>query len=139
METTKDGFVAVLEGLGNNITKNLGDIELGRSVRIFARDRENKIVGGIIGDVFGNYVYVVLLWVAESLRNKGYGTKLLSMLEEEAVRLGCEYAHADTYSFEARPFYERNGYELFGTLDDYVKGHSKYFLKKNLEKSRRPV
>jgi hypothetical protein len=61
------------------------------------------------------------------------------MLEVEAVKLGCEYAHTDTYSFEARSFYERNGYESFGKLDDYVKGHSKCFLRKTLEKSRKLV
>jgi hypothetical protein len=31
-----------------------------------------------------------------------------------------------------RPFYERRGYEVFGTLDDYPKGHKKFFLKKKL-------
>jgi GNAT superfamily N-acetyltransferase len=139
MEATKNDFWVILEELGSNITKRIGDIELGKSIRIFAKDRENKVVGGIIGDVFGKYVYVAQLWVAEPLRNKGYGTRLMSMLEEEAARLGCEYAHTDTYTFEARPFYERNGYEMFGKLDDYVKGHSKCFLRKNLEKGRRPV
>jgi len=139
MEATKDDLWAVLEGLGSNITKRIGDIELGKSIRIFAKDRENKVVGGIIGDVFGKYAYVAQLWVVESLRNKGYGTRLLNMLEEEATELGCEYAHTDTYSFEARPFYERNGYELFGTLDDYVKGHSKCFLRKTLGMGRKPV
>jgi GNAT superfamily N-acetyltransferase len=139
MEATKDDFWAVLEGLGSNITKRIGDIELGKSIRIFAKDRENKVVGGIIGDVFGKYVYVAQLWVVESLRNKGCGTRLLNMLEEEATELGCEYAHTDTYSFEAKPFYERNGYELFGTPDDYVKGHSKCFLRKTLGMDRKPV
>ena len=139
MEATKDDFWAVLEGLGSNITKRIGDIELGKSIRIFAKGRENKVVGGIIGDVFGKYVYVAQLWVVESLRNKGCGTRLLNMLEDEATELGCEYAHTDTYSFEAKPFYERNGYELFGTLDDYVKGHSKCFLRKTLGMGRKPV
>jgi hypothetical protein len=41
-------------------------------------------------------------------------------------------AHLDTYSFEARPFYEKHGYSLFATLDDYPIGFSKYFLKKIL-------
>jgi hypothetical protein len=54
------------------------------------------------------------------------------LLEQEAKRLGCKHAHVDTYSFEARPFYERRGYELFATLEDYPKGHRKHFLKKAL-------
>ena len=77
-------------------------------------------------------MYFSVLWVEESLRNKGNGTKLLRMMENEAVRLGCKCAHVDTYSFEAKPFYEKNGYTLFATLENYPKGHKKHFLKKNL-------
>ena len=90
------------------------------------------VVGGVIAHVFGGWVYISLLWVDESLRNRGYGTALLDRMEREAARLGCGHAHLDTYSFEARPFYERHGYEVFGTLEDYPSGHRKYFLKKTL-------
>jgi hypothetical protein len=38
----------------------------------------------------------------------------------------------DTFDFQARGFYERNGYELFGTLDDCPPGHKRYYLKKAL-------
>jgi len=131
-ESAKDGYQAVLEGLGNNIISKLGNVELGRTVQVFMRNRENKVVGGAIGNIFGGWVYVSLLWVEESLRNRGHGTKLLKMIENEAVKLGCKNAHLDTYSFEARPFYEKNRYTLFATLENYPKGHSKHFLKKNL-------
>jgi GNAT superfamily N-acetyltransferase len=132
MEATQPGIMAMIEGLGSNISKQLGDIELGRSVRIFVRDKENCVVGGIAGDIFGGWLYIPLLWVEESMRDKGYGTKPIELLEQEAKRLGCKHAHVDTYSFEARPFYERLGYELFATLEDYPEGHRKYFLKKAL-------
>lgn len=131
-KSAEDGFQAVLEGLGRNITSKIGNVELGRTVQIFIRNRENRVVGGVIGNIFGGWLYISLLWVEESLRNKGNGTKLLTMVESEAVKFGCKYAHIDTYSFEARPFYEKNGYTLFATLDNYPEGHSKYFLKKTL-------
>ncbi|MFX0095469.1 MAG: GNAT family N-acetyltransferase [Candidatus Hodarchaeota archaeon] len=133
IEATKENLMVIYEGLGNNILKQLGQVELGKPIRIFIKSKKDEVVGGISASVFGNYVYIELLWIEESLRNKGYGTKLLNMIETEAKELGCKYAHADTYSFEARPFYEKNGYTLFGTLDDYIEGHSKYFLRKNLE------
>lgn len=132
MKATQGDLMVISEGLGNNIIKQVGTIELGKSVRIFIRNRNNKVVGGIIGDVFGGWVYIALLWVEESLRNKGYGTKLVNLIEEEARKLGCKYAHLDTYSFEARPFYEKLGYGVFGTLEDYPEGYCKYFLKKVL-------
>jgi GNAT superfamily N-acetyltransferase len=131
-KSAEDGHRAVLEGLGRNITSKTGNTELGRRVHIFIRDREKKVVGGVIGLAFGGWLYVSLLWVEESLRNKGNGTKLLKMIENEAVKLGCKHSHLDTYSFEARPFYEKHGYTLFATLDNYPEGHSKYFLKKTL-------
>jgi GNAT superfamily N-acetyltransferase len=131
-EATAAGMQAMLEGLGNNIIKHLGDIELGKSLRIFLQDAQGKVVGGIAGDIFGGWVYISLLWVDETLRNQGYGAELLKRLEAEAINLGCKHAHVDTYSFEAGPFYERAGYELFGVLNDYPTGYQKYFLKKTL-------
>jgi len=132
MESTAADMLTVLEGLGRNIQQHLGNIELGKSIRIFLHDKENKTVGGLAADVFGGWVYISLLWVEEDLRNRGFGTELVKQLEREAVRLGCKHAHLDTYSFEARPFYERAGYEVFAKLDNYPEGHCKYFLKKTL-------
>jgi GNAT superfamily N-acetyltransferase len=132
LTSARDGYRAVLEGLGRNIISKTGNAELGKTVHVFIRDRENRIVGGVIGNVFGGWLYVSLLWVEESLRNRGNGTRLLKMIEDEAVKLGCKHAHLDTYSFEARPFYEKHGYTLFATLGNYPEGHSKYFLKKTL-------
>ena len=132
MDQTQAEIGVILEGLGANILKNLGEVELGKSIRIFIRDQEDKVVGGIVGDIFSNWVYISLLWVTESLRNQGYGTQLVRLLESEAIKLGCNSAHLDTYSFESRPLYERLGYELFAVLEDYPTGYSKYFMKTNL-------
>ena len=124
--------MVLLEGLGNNIIKQTGIVDLGKSIKIFVRNKADEVVGGVIANVFGGWVYFSLLWVEESLRNRGYGTQLMNLVETEATELGCQYAHVDTYSFEAKPFYERLGYESFATLEDYPKGYSKYFLKKRL-------
>ena len=45
---------------------------------------------------------------------------------------GCRYAHLDTFSYQARPFYDRLGYRLFGELENYPPGHSRFFLRKQL-------
>jgi len=132
IEATEGDVLVILEGLGRNILKHLGDVELGKSIRVFLRDEEGQVVGGTTANVFGGWVYIELLWVEESLRNQGYGTELMNRLEREAMKLGCRYAHVDTYSFEARPFHERLGYEVFGVLEDYPRGHCKYFMKKRL-------
>ena len=131
--STEAQMMVLLEGLGRNILKHLGDVDLGRSLRIFLHDQENRTVGGIAADLFGGWAYISLLWVDESIRNQGFGSELLHRLETEAINLGCTNAHLDTYSYEARPFYEKAGYEVFGKLDDYPPGHCKYFLSKTLK------
>ncbi len=131
-KSAEDGYKTVVEGLGNNITSKTGDVELAKTVQVYLRDWDNRVLGGVVGHLFGGWLNVSLLWVDEDFRNRGYGTRLLGMIEGEAVKLGCRYAHLDTYSFEAKPFYEKHGYSLFATLDDYPIGFSKYFLKKKL-------
>jgi hypothetical protein len=44
----------------------------------------------------------------------------------------------DTFSFQARGFYEKLGYCVFGTLDDYPPGHSRFYLTKRLAGSTPP-
>ena len=132
MKFAQDAELSLLEGLGNNILEHLGQVELGQPIKIFLRNQAGNVSGGVIANCFGGWVYISLLWVEKSLRNTGFGTKLMQMVEEEAINLGCSHSHVDTYSFEARPFYEKLGYQLFATLDDYPPGHKKYFLKKIL-------
>jgi GNAT superfamily N-acetyltransferase len=134
MAATQEGVNAVLNGLGANIVEKTGIAELGKALRVFLQSADGKVVGGAIAEAFGGWVYVSLLWVEKALRGKEWGTRLMRTVEEEAVKLGCRHAHLDTYSFEARPFYEKLGYKVFATLEHYPPGYSKYFLKKTLAK-----
>jgi len=101
-------------------------------VALFLRDEDQKIVGGIIGHVWGGWLKVAFLWVDEALRGQGYGGQLLQMAEAEARAYGCKNAHLETFSFQARPFYEHHGYQVIGELPDYPPGHTSYFLRKTL-------
>ena len=99
---------------------------------VFMRDEHGTLVGGVWGHVNWNWLSVRLVWVSAALRGSGYGRQLLAALEHAARERGCQYAHLDTFSFQARPFYEGLGYEVFGTLDDYPPGYQRFFLKKAL-------
>jgi hypothetical protein len=48
------------------------------------------------------------------------------------VQRGCAHAHLDTFSYQARPFYERRGYQVFGMLQDYPPGQQRFFMEKTL-------
>jgi len=64
------------------------------------------------------------------MRGAGLGRRLIKQAEEEAVRRGCRGVWLDTFSWQARGFYEKLGYSVFGTIDDYPPGHQRFFLKK---------
>ena len=104
-----------------------------RPLTIFLRDSDGKLVGGLLGGTYWGWLHVDILWLDESVRRQGYGQQMMAMAEQEALQRGCHHAHLDTMSFQARGFYEKLGYEVFGVLDDLPKGHSRIFLKKELQ------
>ena len=103
---------------------------------IFLRDERDAVLGGALGDIWGGWLELTLLWVAEPVRGKGYGKRLLRAAEEEARIQGCRGVFLSTFSFQARPFYEQFGYEVFAELSEYPAGHALYFMKKALEDHR---
>ncbi len=97
--------------------------------------RGDTLIGGVQGTINWNWLHVALIWIAEEARRSGLGSTLLCRIERVARERGCTDAHLDTFSYQARPFYERHGYEVFATLEDYPPGHRRIFLRKNLERS----
>ena len=72
------------------------------------------------------------LWVSEQYRRTGLGKKLLLQVEAKARKKGARLIHLDTFDFQARGFYESQGYEVFGVLEDCPAEHKRYYLKKLL-------
>jgi GNAT superfamily N-acetyltransferase len=121
----------VSDGLDNyNVAMGAPDNWL--SLAVFIRDTNNKILGGLTGGTYWGWLYVGRLWLDDTIRGHGFGSQLLAQAEAEAQRRGCYHAFLDTTSFQALPFYQKQGYVLYGQLDDFPAGHSRYFLRKNL-------
>lgn len=99
---------------------------------LLLRDSEAVLQGGLLGYTHWDWLFISHLWVADSLRGRGYGRALVARAEEEALHRGCGHAHLDTFDFQARAFYERLGYTVFGQLADYPTRHTRYFLQKEL-------
>ena len=123
---------AVVEGLK---TYNIGVIGDPREekVQIFLRDDAGKVVGGLLGHIRWRWLYVSKLWVDDMLRGEGHGARLLQTAEDHARDVGCIGSYLDTFEYQARPFYEKFGYVLFGTLDGYPPGYCQFFLSKRLD------
>jgi GNAT superfamily N-acetyltransferase len=92
----------------------------------------DAIVGGLWGDTVWGQLRIDLLFLPDDLRGTGLGRRLIHDAEAEALRRGCRGAWVETYSFQARGFYERLGYTVFGTNPDYPPGHCQFFLRKSL-------
>jgi ribosomal protein S18 acetylase RimI-like enzyme len=99
---------------------------------LLLRDTGGVVVGGLLGQTEWGWLYVKTLAIREEWRNRGCGTRLLAMAETEARARGCHDAYLDTFSFQARPFYERLGYQVFGVLENFTE-HTRYFMRKKLE------
>jgi ribosomal protein S18 acetylase RimI-like enzyme len=91
---------------------------------------DGNLVGGLLAFTHWNWLFIKQLWVAQEFRARGLGRRLILAAEAEAVARGCAHAHCDTFGFQALPFYEKLGYRVFGTLEDYPPGHTRYFLEK---------
>ena len=103
-----------------------------QAVRLVVRDARGDVMAGLLGQTRWQWLYVAKLWVADAYRGKGLGTRLLERAEEIARSRGCTNALLDTFEYQARPFYEKLGYRLFGTLDGYPPGYRQFYLTKAL-------
>ncbi len=96
-------------------------------------DDAGNIIAGCLAEMYCWHIaWVDVLWVDEPYRKQGLGSQLLKAVEDEARQAGCELIHLDTFDFQAKDFYLRHGYEVFGILEDCPKGHRRYNLKKKL-------
>ena len=58
--------------------------EYWRPVKLFVRDNNGLIRGGLLGDIRGGWLHATILWLEESLRGNGLGRSLMEMAEIEA-------------------------------------------------------
>lgn len=98
---------------------------------ILVRDHETgKVSGGLYGvDGFG-WAFIKYLVVPEKYRGMGLGSRLITEAEGIAKARGYIGIWLDTFEFQARPFYEKMGYELFGELEGGPNAVPRYFMKK---------
>ena len=132
---TDEDLRTVTDGLRAFNEVRLGPANRG-VVTIFARDAEGRIVGGLLGEHRWKWLYVQKLWVDDRFRGHGVGSRLLAQAERDAAKAGCTDVYLDTFSFQARPFYEQLGYEVYATLEGYPPGHRQFYLRKRLEPAR---
>jgi GNAT superfamily N-acetyltransferase len=121
---------AVLGGLIRYNAEKLGKQRYKR-LAVSLRER-NKIVGGIVGELWTTVLFIQWFWIEQKLRGKNHGTKLMKAIEDEARRLGATRSYVDTMSFQAPGFYRSCGYKEFGSIDGYPGGVTRHWFTKSL-------
>jgi len=108
------------------------EVKSKKPVAVVLNDEKGNLLAGATAKTFGYWMLIENIWVDERLRGKNIGSQLLSELEKAAITRGCKFALLDTLNFQARPFYEKFGYELQWTQENYPKEGCKYFMVKKL-------
>jgi GNAT superfamily N-acetyltransferase len=124
----RDAIVTGLIRFNNDAT----GVAQSRALAVLVKAANGATAGGLIGRTWGGWLYVELLYVPDGLRGTGIGRELMARAEAEARARGCRGIWLDTFSFQARGFYEKLGFTLIGRIDDYPPGHQRFFLQKRL-------
>ena len=90
----------------------------------------DKLIGGAVGYIEWKWYFLDELWIEEEHRKNGIGTKLINEIEKCAKENNLLGVRMETWSFQARGFYEKMGYEIYATFEDCPPGTIDYFLKK---------
>lgn len=99
---------------------------------IFLRGKDNAVVGGAEGWIWGGTCYVRHLFLPAALRGQGHGTRLMARIENEAKARGCVQIVLETHDFQAPDFYRELGFRLVGTVPHYPRGHQRFTFVKAL-------
>ncbi len=126
---------AVVAGLeaANEQVAALRDV---RPLSVFVRDPGGLVIGGAVGRTWGDCCELRYLWVEARQRGNGIGTRLLRALEARATERNCRLVYLETFSFQARPFYEGLGYQVALEITGFAAGVSKCIMTRRLAVDR---
>jgi len=87
-----------------------------------------EVMGGISAYTYWNMAVIEALWVKDEFRNKGYATALLTALENYANEYGSTIIYFETFNLQMRNLCEKLGYVVYGVMDNYPEGYSRYYM-----------
>ncbi|MCW8405312.1 GNAT family N-acetyltransferase [Legionella pneumophila] len=101
----------------------------------FIRNADNSIVGGCSGGTLYGGLHVDNLWVSESIRHQGWGTKLMQAALKYGNEKGCAFATVNTMDWEAIEFYKKLGFTLEFERHGFQKNSIFYFFRKEFQET----
>lgn len=106
-------------------------------LHVYAADAQGGVVGGLIGrtNAVPEWLEISVIWVDEAARGQGVGRQLMQRAEDMARARGCHFARLSTANYQAPGFYEKLGYQRYGTLADFPRGETDYYYSKRLSEN----
>jgi ribosomal protein S18 acetylase RimI-like enzyme len=109
--------------------KSLSPIE---PFSIFIKDQKQVVLGGISGVTFYGSLYMDSLWIDQTIRHQGWGTKLVKEAEKIGIERGARFATVNTMDWEGLIFYQKLGYDIEFMREGYDNDSKMYMLRKAL-------
>src|ERR1700757_3432245 len=111
-----DDIAVVAQGMRRHALSQINGAE---SPPIASFVRQNGlVVGGIVGRIIKNRLFIDLLWVEETRRNSGLGSSLIWAIERAAMEKGCRDVLLETLSTPAGHLYAALGYRPIAEIPD---------------------
>ena len=106
-----------------------GNLNDPMEISFVALDNDD-FAGGILGELVEDTMYIDLLVVKEEYRGRGIAKKLMSLIEEEALKSNVVRLDLGTAEFQARDFYKKLGFSVVNERKDNPKGFKCYTMVK---------
>ncbi|WP_051252331.1 GNAT family N-acetyltransferase [Ferrimonas kyonanensis] len=91
---------------------------------------DGELLGGASGSSFGHWLQLDWLWVDPAMQGQGLGQQLLVEFERQGHQRGCRWCLLDTLEFQAKPFYQKRGYQEVWQQQAYpLTGQRSYLVK----------
>ena len=71
-------------------------------------------LGGMVGRTSYGLLFINRVYLPENQRGQDIGSRLLAMMEHEAIARGCKAGFLQTITFQAPGFYRHHGWTEFG-------------------------
>jgi GNAT superfamily N-acetyltransferase len=110
---------------------SVGALKKEEPLSVLAFD-DGRLVGGMIGKVFYNWLYAEGVWVEEGFRGQGIGTQIMKATEDRARAMKLVGIYLWTESWQAPRFYTALGYLQFVEFKNCPPGHSRFGFRKYL-------
>jgi GNAT superfamily N-acetyltransferase len=132
-----DADEAVIEGGLADFNAEQAGCRDWRLLAVLARDpATGQTIGGILGRTTLGLLFVDLVYLPPALRGQELGSRMMGMVEQEAVRRGCRSGALITISFQAPGFYERHGWREFGRVPCDPPGTFRVFMSKTFSSAQ---